>query len=164
MERIIICKKGVKKLRVKCLPAVGCAFQKISWFSPTGSGWGHFYSQYSADTVWRSLVLHPAIWELHLFACCQCPNNIHHRQTSGLLSRCAKLMNHHGEFHHVHFILIKQSCVLFFCVWPFLCSRDKCGCQEDTPPPPHIHLLTQKTRSISNLKIFDKIRKYLLAP
>lgn len=78
-------------------------------------------------------------WDLLL--CTVAPKqHIHHQQTSPLLSWCAKLMNHQRKFHYVHFILIKQSCMLFFCVSPFPDSQDKWGCQNDiflSPPTPH---------------------------
>lgn len=91
----------------------------------------------SADTMWPPQWLRhtrrgPIRWAgvrgWDLLLCTVVPKqHIHHRQTSPLLSWCAELMNHQHKFHHVHFILIKQSCMLFFCVSRFPHSQDKWG-------------------------------------
>lgn len=55
------------------------------------------------------------------------PNNtfITEPDGPGSFLLCVELMNHQLNFHHIQFILIKQSCIAFFDVSLFLHSQDK---------------------------------------
>lgn len=65
----------------------------------------------------------------HYFSTVEPKQHIHHRETPTPLTKCPELMNHQVFFFHLHFVLMKQSCMLLFDVSQFPDLQDKWGCR-----------------------------------